>query len=202
MPNPEHGGTWGILGGAFDPVHRGHLTLATDVIRARDLTGALFVPAYKHPFKGDRAHATYEQRVTMLRLALGSDDRLQVCEIEAQQDLSGYTVDTIRALKETYPEASFRFVIGADLLTQIDQWDRPDQLLHETKILAGARPGYHLTLNRHLPAERIEFVPTDTPDISSTELRAMIHRGEPRPMLAKWIPGAVLDYIEKEQLYQ
>ncbi|HOD65801.1 MAG TPA: nicotinate (nicotinamide) nucleotide adenylyltransferase [candidate division Zixibacteria bacterium] len=202
MRSPEQGGVWGVLGGAFDPVHSGHLALAREILRARNLAGVLFVPAYRHPFKGDRARASWPHRVAMLRLALAGDDRLRVCEIEAEQELSGYTLDTLRALKKAYPQAAFRFLVGADLLDQIDQWHSPEELLRETPVLAGARPGYQLKVSPGLPADRIELVPAETPAVSSTDLRALIGRGAPRPRLLAWLPAPVLDYIEKEGLYR
>ena len=202
MPAPEQGGAWGILGGTFDPVHRGHLNLALEMCRAQGLDGVLFVPAHIHPFKADRGSALYHHRVAMLRLALNGTDQLLVDEVEAELGLSGFTVDTVRALKQKYPAAGFAFIIGADLLNQMQSWHDPEELLRETVILAGARPGFELKAADALPADRVILVATETAPISSTELRAMIARGEPREALTRWIPEPVLEYIEKERLYR
>lgn len=202
MPVPEQGGSWGILGGTFDPVHRGHVSLALEICRARNLVGVLFVPARRHPFKGNQGHVAYHHRVAMLRLALQGYDHLHIEEIEEEQMLSGYSIDTIRALKQKYPSAVFSFIIGADLLDQVESWHRYEELLQETTILAGARPGFHLQLAPVLPAERIDLVAIETTPISSTELRAVLALREPHSVLSQWIPENVLAYIEKEQLYQ
>ncbi len=202
MPAPERGGYWGILGGTFDPVHRGHVGLALEVCRARDLDGVLFVPSHRHPFKGDRGHAAYLHRVAMLRLALADHDPLRVEEIEAEEALSGYTIDTVRALKRKYTQATFAFIIGADLLDQVESWHDHEGLLQETTILAGARPGFQLKGVKALPQDRVALVETETAPISSTALRALIAGGEPHDALAKWVPEDVLVYIEKEQLYR
>lgn len=202
MSGPEQGGTWGVLGGTFDPVHVGHLALASQVCQAKNLTGALFVPAYRHPFKRARSHASYDDRVAMLRRGIQGQSNFQISEIEAEQQLSGYTVDTIRALKRAFPEALFYFMVGADNIDQIEQWRNPSELLAETVILAGARPGYKPRRGGRFAADRIEFVPTDTADISSTALREMIGRGESRDKLCQWIPEEVLDYVEVKRLYR
>jgi len=201
MPKPERGGVWGILGGTFDPVHYGHIVLAEAICDKKALSGALFIPAYRHPFKDNDEHAPYSDRVIMLRMALEDNDMLLVNEIEAARELSGYTLDTIRTLKETYPDTEFRFIIGADNLDQINRWHEPKKLLDEVLILAGARPGWQLELEGNLPSDRIELVPAETPDISSTRLREMIRSGISDEQLRRYLPASVLDYIRKENLY-
>ena len=70
MPTPEPGEQWGILGGTFDPVHRGHTTLAYDICMKKRLSGVLLVPAYCHPFKNEQAVASFDDRLEMLKLAV------------------------------------------------------------------------------------------------------------------------------------
>ncbi len=202
MPAPDDGGIWGVLGGAYDPFHYGHLMLAEEIRDAKRLTGVLFVPAYNHPFKNDTARATYTQRVAMTRLGLQTSPNLLVNEIEAEENLPGYTIDTIKALKKRFPRSVFRFIIGADNLEQIKDWHRPQELLQEVNILAGARPGYELKPLKGPPSSSIELVEVNTPDISSTRLRRELREGTPCEKLLEFIPQAVCDYIRKEKLYQ
>jgi len=202
MPEPEQERTWGILGGTFDPVHRGHLTLADNIRIKKHLAGVLLVPAYNHPFKQQDCQASYHHRVAMLRLALEPYEHLLLCEIEAEEKLSGYTVDTIRALKDRYPDRAFRFIIGADNLDQILDWHEPDRILAEAPLLVGGRPGYRLRRTGGLPFDTIELVETEPVDVSSTTLRELLQRDTPADRLRQWLPEAVLDYIRKEHLYR
>jgi nicotinate-nucleotide adenylyltransferase len=201
MPKPDAGGTWGVLGGTYDPVHNGHLSLADGICRKKQLTGVLFIPAYRHPFKEDDQHAPYSDRVAMLRLAVAERDDFLVNEIEASEGLSGYTLDTLRALRKTYPRTSFRFIIGADNLDQIDRWYKPLELLAGTTVLAGARPGYDLRLQGRLPEGSVELVEVETEDISSTGLRRGIREGASDEDLLRYLPAKVLEYIRREKLY-
>ncbi len=202
MPAPERGSLWGILGGTFDPVHAGHLTLADNLQHRRNLVGVLLIPAFNHPFKQERDGAPYHHRAAMLRLAAAPFPKFEVCEIESERNLSGYTLDTVLAVKNRFPERRFCFIVGADNLDQIERWHQPDRILAEVPILAGARPGYRLKNHTALPADRIELIETEEIDISSSTLRGMIVDGATDDQLQPYLPPAVLDYIRKEQLYR
>lgn len=203
MPEPETRPIWGVLGGAFDPVHLGHIKLAEGICAKKNLAGVLFVPSYNHPFKADTERTPYALRVEMLRLALEPHSALHTCEIEDELDLSGFTIDTIRALKERYPERAFRFIMGADNLEQLPEWHRPTELLREVRFLVGARPGYmlHVRVN-DLPTDRLELVETELMDVSSSEIRSRLRRGESAEALKPVVPQAVLTFIERKKLYR
>ncbi|MDH4156945.1 MAG: nicotinate (nicotinamide) nucleotide adenylyltransferase [candidate division Zixibacteria bacterium] len=205
MPAPENGGEWGILGGTFDPVHYGHLSLASAVYSRRNLSGVLLIPSYKHPFKIAHCQASYDDRVAMLRLAAEDSRYLVVNEIEKELGLSGFTVDTVRAVKKKYPAAAFYFIIGADNLTRLREWHRPDLLLKEITILAGARPSFTLSneLNHtQLPVEKIELIESPPVEASSTDLRAMFRAGRPDEDFERLLPPRVRRYIQSRKLYQ
>ncbi len=201
-PNPEKGGKWGILGGTFDPVHFGHLTLAQEVSRHKKLDGVLFIPSVNHPFKKGTCIADYSDRVEMLHRAVDDRPQFHVCEIEAEQDLSGFTLDTVRALKEKYPAAEFYFIVGADLLKELRKWHRVEELLEEVKILVGSRPFFRdPTASKNLP-KGIEPVPTAAVDVSSTHIRTMLRRGASPDTLLKFMPLKVINYIFEQGLYR
>jgi nicotinate-nucleotide adenylyltransferase len=207
-PTPDQGGNWGILGGTFDPVHRGHLALASEVCEQKKLTGALFVPSIRHPFKQGQCQASFSDRVAMLRLALEDRECFLVSEIEAEMSLSGYTLDTVRACKQRYPRAEFFFIVGADILGELKQWYNPDQILKEVRILVGSRPPYdekQLVAQKQLaafPRDRIELVPTSLIDVSSTEVRQKIGDNISPDELDRLIPSKVRQYIQQRRLYQ
>jgi len=205
---PDQGGSWGILGGTFDPVHRGHLALAGEVCEQKKLTGALFVPSIRHPFKQGQCQASFSDRVAMLRLAVENHECFLVSEIEVEMDLSGYTLDTVRACKQRYPRAEFSFIVGADILGELKQWHDPEQILREVRILVGSRPPYdkmQLVAQKQLaafPSDRIELVPTSLIDVSSTEVRQKIGDNISPDELDRLIPSKVRQYIQQRRLYR
>ncbi|MBU8933117.1 MAG: nicotinate (nicotinamide) nucleotide adenylyltransferase [candidate division Zixibacteria bacterium] len=202
MPAIEDGGTWGILGGAFDPVHNGHLNLARQLLIVQDLSGVIFIPSCFHPCKNSRESTSYQDRVAMLKLALEPQLDFEICEIEADQQLSGYTLDTIRALKTTYTTASFRFIIGADNLRQLPSWHKPEELLEEVVFLVGSRPGFDFGPQWQLPCDRIELIPIEPVDISSSLVRQSLKEGISGVILDRLVPASVCEYIASHRLYQ
>ncbi len=199
--SPDQGGEWGILGGTFDPVHIGHLTLANQIYVQKELTGVLLVPSIQHPFKKSQCHASFSLRVEMLGLAVEEYDYLVVSEIEAKMDLSGYTLDTVRAFKDRYPQTSFYFIMGIDNLYELQKWHKPDDILREVRILVGSRPPYDKKQLVAFSSDRIEVVPTDLVDVSSSGVRQKIADNIPSEELDKLIPPKVREYIQHRKLY-
>ncbi len=201
-PTPDQGGNWGILGGTFDPVHRGHLALAHEICEAKDLDGTLFIPSVRHPFKRNQCQASFSDRVAMLRLAVEDQERFLVSEIEVEMSLSGYTLDTVRACKQRYPRAHFCFIVGADILSELTRWHNPEQILKEVKILVGSRRPHDRKQLANLPSDRIELVPTSLFDVSSTQVRRKIGDNVSADELNKLIPSKVTQYIRQRELYR
>ncbi len=200
MRSPKQGGEWGVLGGSFDPIHRGHLNLAGNICQKKRLNGVLFIPAYKHPLKKQDFTAAYSDRAAMLRLALKGQAKLQVCEIEREQDLSGYTIDTLHALKKRFPAARFHFIIGLDLVEQLESWHRADELLHETSFLAGSRPGSQM--KQADEKKHLEFIEMEELDISATDIRKQVSAGTTIHQISRLVPDNVVEYIFGKGLYR
>lgn len=199
--HPVDGGHWGILGGAFDPVHNGHLTLANEICNARQLDGVLLVPAFRHPTKGQTCRASFEDRFQMLKLAVSAYSWLQLSPIEKQPTpLSGYTLDTILALKAAFSAATFYFIVGADNLGDLQTWYKPTEVLAQAQLLVGSRPGFESTLLNSFPADRIEIIKTSLVDASSTKIRELFATGE--GAAATQVPKSVAQYIIDNGLYR
>lgn len=209
-----------VLGGSFDPVHNGHLALAGYFAKLLVPDTLRVVPA-GNPWQKSGLSATPEQRVEMVTCAF---EKLAVpVTIDRQEILRGgatYTIDTLRAIRaEVGPNVSIAFLIGTDQLLQLDTWKEWQRLFDYAHICAASRPGFGIDAAR-LPAEisrefaRRAATPEqirNTPcglayiagnlafDISATEIRAALQRGE-RP--ASLIPAGVLDYIKSHHLYE
>ena len=202
MPVPEAGQRWGILGGTFDPVHNGHLTLAHQIGLIEALSAVLLIPAFHHPFKDEPLLADYVHRVAMLERAVEGQDDLVVCEIEKEENLPGFTLDTIRALKKRFPGVEFYFIIGLDNLSRVSGWKEPEAILEEVSLLVGTRRGGDWTIPEGIPGNRVRFVYTDDVPVSSTELREAIASGVPDTQLREMVPESVIQYIRKNGLYR
>jgi nicotinate-nucleotide adenylyltransferase len=201
MHSPNNGGQWGILGGSFNPVHRGHIALAVDLAAAKGYDGVLMVPSFIPPRKVIPDMASFEDRVAMLRLACESFPKLVVSTIEAESDTPGYTLLTVRALKKRYPKTTFSFIIGADLLAEFESWYEAKEILNELTIVVGSRPGSHLEIPPGFNENRFELIETTLLDISSREIRESIRAGIKREELIKIVPDKVADYLIERGLY-
>ena len=200
--SPERGGRWAVLGGVFDPVHYGHLTLADDLYKAEKYDGILLVPSFSPPHKNHTTAASYADRLAMLRLAVQGKESYVLSEIESEMDQPGYTVNTVRALKTRYPKATFYFIIGADNIGEIRSWYHPEEIFQEVEVVAGARPGFRPDQSNGPFAERIRLVPTGMVDVSSSEIRQKIRDGITIKELSKLVPSRVAEYIDDRRLYR
>ncbi|MCD6249088.1 MAG: nicotinate (nicotinamide) nucleotide adenylyltransferase [candidate division Zixibacteria bacterium] len=202
MPAPEPGQKWGILGGVFDPVHLGHLAIATEIFEDRQLDGVFLTPAFDPPHRDKQPHATFSDRVVMLQMVCESEPRLSVCTIEKDLKRPSYTLRTIRALRQKYKDVDFRFIIGADNLVQLKTWHHWETLLDEVHLLVGYRPGANLDAIDDYPQMKIDIIETKLVDISSTDIREAVRQGVTDNELKRLVSPQVADYIIKNGLYR
>jgi nicotinate-nucleotide adenylyltransferase len=209
-----------LLGGSFDPVHNGHVALGSYFVKLLAPDALRLIPA-GNPWQKHRLQACAEDRVEMLRCAFARQPVPVVIDRqEIERGAATYTNDTLRAIRaELGPEASIVFLLGADQLHQLESWQEWRQLFDYAHLCAAARPGFAMDGPSLPPAVAREFsrragTPEQiraTPhgltylasnlavDVSATEIRAALQRGE-RP--ASLMPATVLDYIEQHHLYR
>lgn len=214
-----------FFGGTFDPIHRGHLRLATAAADAFALDRVLFVPVGIQPLKSEPAIASFADRLEMTALALASqssiasediqsettnpaDPRFEVSNLDAPRadGKPNYTVDTLSALALEYPAATLFVVAGADSFLDLRRWRSPDQLLALAEWIVVSRPEFPLTKPQLAklaltPQEhdRVHLLTTVHEDVSATDLRRRLHTGDPCPGL---LPTAVAAYIQTHHLYR
>ena len=198
-----------LLGGSFDPVHRGHLEIARFVASAVGASRVVLMPTARNPLKRPPV-ASDAQRLAMLRLATQEDSLFFVSDFELQRGVS-YTIDTIEALQRD-GATNLMLLMGADNLRDLPRWRRVDDLLAAVQPVVACRPPSGFAeaaaaveaLAGSLPAELLEKVRAgliETPliDISSTDIRSASQRGDDcRAML----PPNVYEYIQQEKLYR
>ena len=196
--------TIGLLGGTFNPVHEGHLSIAREALALFALDAVWFIPCAVPPHKPVHDLASNEDRLAMLRLALADEPRFAALSIEFERPGKSYTLDTVRALQALHPDAGFVFIIGADTLPELHTWHRPLELLAAIRIVTLARPGCvpdpaALRLPPPWPAKLLADLRTGEPlDVSSRDLRAKIAAGQPVSL----VPEPVLRYIQEHNLYR
>ena len=180
----------GILGGTFDPVHNAHLAMAQAALDHLKLESVVFIPTgptrYRKP-----AIASGEDRLAMLRLALANEPRFRIDERELRKGASGYTVDTLRALRAELGGADLYLLMGADQYDKLASWQRPDEVKRLARIGVFGRPGIVLK-------EKVQLIPMHPEAVSASEIRARAKRGED---LRGLVPPAVANYIAGRRLY-
>ena len=184
----------GVLGGTFDPIHVGHLAVASEVWHALDLDKVLVVPALRQPFKGSQGVATPAQRLEMCQLAVAADPRLEASDVDIVRGDTTYTVDTLTDLAAIYPDAELFFIAGADSIAQLSQWRDPDRLVALATFVAVARPGHAAPT----PGASRVVVWAPQMGVSSTEVRRRRQTGAPVRYL---VPDPVAEYITQHSLY-
>ena len=195
----------GILGGTFDPVHLGHLSIAEVALDYAGLERVLFIPAGQPRLKAAQPTASVNHRIDMVRLAIQDNPRFQVCDLEARRSGPTYSIDTLEELSSKFgPETDMFFILGMDVLAQLDQWKDPERVLALCRLLVLDRPGeddfdWPGFYNRVPEAEgRIQIVPAPAVAVSGTELRRWAAAGDP---LTGQTPDAVAEYIHQHGLY-
>ena len=190
----------GIMGGTFDPIHHGHLVAASEVAHQFDLDTVIFVPTGQPWQKQDRDVTPAEHRYLMTMVATASNPRFTVSRVDIDRAGPTYTIDTLRDLRELYPESELFFITGADALNSIMSWRDWEEMLEMARFVGVTRPGYELSKDG-LPADsrdEVELVEIPAMAISSTGCRQRARAGEPVWYL---VPDGVVQYIAKNNLY-
>ncbi|MCZ7608304.1 MAG: nicotinate (nicotinamide) nucleotide adenylyltransferase [Planctomycetota bacterium] len=199
----------GLLGGAFDPPHLGHLAVARAVRAARGLDRVdLLVSGQSPHAEGKNNHAPLEHRLAMARLVVEGEPGLGVEDWETRQSGRSYTIETIRHLQQAYPENNYDFIIGGDMLRDLPNWREIGKLLVLVDFVPVFRPGHTEEVFEGLKAQlgedetarlRANMVEMPLQHISSTEIRAAAAAGE---SISQWLTPAIEAYIHAHRLYQ
>lgn len=191
--------TLAVLGGSFNPVHNGHLSLARTVHSLLGYERVFLIPAASPPHKALSSGATPEQRLEMLRLAVAGEAWLEVDDCEIQRGGTSWTIETLRELTLRYSsslEGKIGLVIGRDLASGFSQWRESDLIPHYADIILAGRPGGDQNSAPEFPHR---LLANDLVDASSSDIRSRIREK------ASWeslVPEAVYRYILDNALYQ
>ncbi len=189
----------GIFGGTFDPVHRGHIAVATAAAKRFDLDRVLLIPSGLPPHKQTPVGAPYEDRYHMVELACCGVARLEPSRLEAPDGDSqpDYSIDTIERVRAGLaPGDELFFIIGADAFAEIRLWWHWQEVVRRVEFIVVSRPG--AASGEAPPETRVRWLEDVQVPASSTEIRERLRKGEE---LGDWLPPAVLSYIREQGLY-
>jgi len=206
----------GIFGGAFDPVHLGHLKTIQYVLEQCQLEQIRLIPLANTVHK-EQPLATPTQRVQMLQAAIASFDQFIVDEREVERKGSSYTVDTLKSLKKDLPDKNLCLILGADAFNHFLSWREPEVILELANIVIMQRPNSPFSPNQEMKtllkqhqakdleelkqsaAGSIYFQDVPQLAISSTQIREHISKHQD---VSSLLPESVFSLIKKWKLYQ
>jgi nicotinate-nucleotide adenylyltransferase len=211
----------GLLGGTFNPVHRGHIRAAKTVAGSFKLDKILFMPAYMPPHKEKEGIAEAKHRWVMVKEAVAPYPRLVPSSLEIDMGGPSYSINTIRKIKQKFQVDRLFFILGVDAFLEIETWKNYREVLKSCDFIVLSRPGYHLReaagiLNGRYK-EKMTYVEEtakidiktcgkfkfflfemNSLDISSSEIRIRLKQGE---SITGLVPLKVEKYIKENNLY-
>ena len=193
----------GIFGGTFDPIHFGHLHIANGLREKLDLDQIIWVVAGRPPHKRGQIVSEDDDRIAMVRLALGTETGDTVSRIEVDRPGPSYTVDTLESLHAELGPAQYYFLMGEDSLRDFPSWRNPERILELANLGVVGRPGIDTdlaNLTRKLPAlaGKVHIASLHELPYSSSEIRQRVADGMSIDDLTV---EPVVDYIRDHGLY-
>lgn len=188
--------TIGLLGGSFNPVHIGHLILASYLTQWDVVDQVWLNLSPRNPLKEPGALLPDLKRLEMLTIAAKGLKNIDICDIELSMPRPSYTINTLDLLRERYPDFRFKLVIGSDNWRIFDKWRQCERILDEYGVIVYPRPGYPI-VREH--AIGLEVVDAPMVDLSSTFIRRAIAAGKD---MSYFLPPGVYQYIVENNLYE
>ncbi len=218
----------GLFGGTFNPIHRGHLWAASEVIKRYNLDQIFLIPAALPPHKTPGLVAKADDRLKMINLAIADLSALTVSDVELNRPGLSYTIDTIRHFKHTLAkDARIYLIMGLDAFLEIHTWKSHQDLLEQMAFIVMARPGQDyigaqqgwrilesylkstLSANYQFDAAQARYTSEGNQpvhicdikamDISSTKIREKVKR---KQSIENFVTPEVTDYIRLKGLYK
>ena len=191
-----------ILGGTFNPVHKGHLNIAAEVKSRFGYQRIVFIPANIPAHKKMEMDVGADHRLKMLELAVAERPDFIVDDCELRRGGTSYTIDTVRELSRIYPiEGKPGLIIGDDLVEDFKTWRNVGQLVDMVELIVARRRS-----RKNLVIEYpCRYVDNSLFPISSSQIREALHvegTSTDRESVRDWLPAEVFDYIQRHDLYR
>jgi len=197
-------GGLGVLGGAFNPPHIGHLLLAQEARWRLKLDRVLLMVTGEAPHKEIEGDPGAEVRLEMATRAAAGEEVVEASALEVEREGPSYAHRTLELLAEEQPGRRLFFLVGADVAASLESWEKPERVLELAKLAVVPRQDIEMeavdsTLERLGAADRAEIIQMPLCGVSSTMIRERVRRGQP---LRHLIPEGVEELIADRELYR
>lgn len=186
----------GLYFGSFNPIHIGHLIIASYAKHSTNLQQVWLVLSPQNPFKPSKTLLNEYDRLHLVHLALSDDPNLKVTDVEFKLPKPSYTAHTLLHLSEKYPQHRFSIIMGSDSFMNLAQWKNPDYIVRNHKIFIFERPGFPI---ENTLGANIEIIDAPLLEISSSKIREMVRTSIPIRYL---VPDLVEKEIEVSRYYK
>ena len=187
----------GIYSGSFNPIHHGHLMLASYLVTFGELDELWLIVSPQNPLKPKAELLDDQHRFEMARLAVGDDPFIKVSDVEMHLPRPSYTINTLEHLSEQYPDNQFVFVCGMDSLQNLDKWKDYQKILDNYQIIVFPRHGYDGGELTNHPSVRV--VETPIIELSSTFIRNCVANNI---SVKHFMPEKAYNYLIDNNLYR
>jgi len=186
----------GLFFGSFNPVHVGHLIIASHVANNTELNQVWFVVSPQNPFKQSSSLLNEYHRLHMIKSAIDGENKLRASSVEFKLPRPSFTVDTLAYLREKYPEHEFSLIIGSDGFQNLNKWKNFEVLVKDHTFYIYKRPGFEIKQDW---GANIILLSAPLLEISSTRIRYMVREKKSIRFL---VPDTVKDEIEANNYYR
>ena len=188
----------GIFGGSFDPIHIGHAIIAHHIISCGAVDRLWMMVSPLNPLKaGKEQQVADTDRLRMVEMVTRPMEGVETSAFEFTMPRPSYTIDTLNALQEKFPDDEFYLLTGADNWQIFHKWRNSEEILAKYHLLIYPRLGYEVSIPDELK-DRVTLVDAPIIELSSTQVRERLANGQ---SVRYYVPDEVLGYIERKHLY-
>ena len=186
----------GLYFGSFNPIHTGHLIIASHIISNSNMTELWFVVSPQNPFKNKAGLLNENHRLNLIKTAIEGEQHLKTSNVEFKLPRPSYTIDTLTYLSEKYPQHAFSVIMGSDSFQNLEKWKNYQSLISNYPIYIYKRPGFEI-VNKF----NTDIILLEAPilEISSTNIRELIREGKSIRYL---VPDSVKEEIVLNNYYK
>jgi nicotinate-nucleotide adenylyltransferase len=193
----------GILGGAFNPPHIGHLVCAQEALVQLELERVVFMPVGEAPHREIEQDPGAEARLELAELAVADDERFETSRMELDRVGPSYTADTLEALHKESPDDELFLILGGDQAAALGSWHEPEKVLELATVvvferMSWGRNAIGIKIGRLAGARQIRYLDMPLIQVSSSAIRRRVRQGLPIRYL---VADKVADYITSNDLY-
>ncbi len=187
----------GIFSGSFNPIHMGHVMLASYFVEYTAFDEVWILVSPHNPLRKRTSECNDSHRCIMVQTAIKEMPRIQFSDIEFTLPQPSYTINTLDALQAAYPQHDFSLIIGADNWLIFDRWYQSQRIINDYHVSIYPRRGYEVDRNTLPP--RVSYIEAPVVEISSTWIREGVAEGR---NMSAFLPVGVYQYIQEHQLYK